>query len=659
MSAIRTIEEVENLETFYLIWLGDSMKNEVRQQLRTIINYLLIFEDEQQCLEYIRSLSKDDRVILVIKKKLSQQFIPQIAHFQQITSIYIHSNDKNINEQSMKNLNKVKGAIVRRSELVQRVQTDYNQRQFYNLDEILSINFFRSRKTDEKLLSTNLNADFIYSQMLIDCLICMQSSSNDKNELIALCKQQYKNNPNELSIVEEFEKDYLCERSLWWYTRHSFLYRLMNKAIRMQNINLLLLFRFFIYDIRKQLIKNKSRSSMRVYRAQLMFKEELELLTKFTGEFISINSFLLTTPHYEQTQAFLSSLTSSDNMEKVLFEIIANSQSNDIKYFSNITSYSYFRNKEEVLFMIGSIFRLVRIDHDINDIWNIQLILCSNNDHPLQSFIQEKKNELDIVDRDPLSFGFILEHMGKLDDAEKFYCYILNQLPKDHEDISRCYHALGEVTQRKGDYNSSLIWYNKSLENDMRITKEDDPNIATSYNSIAVVYSKIGDYKLALESYEKALKIWKKTFGENHPDVALCYNNMGIIYQEQKIYSDALEFYHKAWNIRQQYLPVEHPSLGESHACIGNVHYHLGRYDMALEHYSLSLEILEKSLLPHHPDIAMVLRNIGRVYQAKSAFQQALFYMEKAATVYRHLFSATHPDVIQIEKIIRHISAKL
>ncbi|CAF0984642.1 unnamed protein product [Rotaria sordida] len=659
MTTTETIEEIENFETFYLIWLGDSMKNEIRQQLRTIVNYLLIFEDEQKCLQYIYSLSKDDRVILIIKRKLSEHFIPQIVHLRQITSIYIYSNDKNINEQSINNLNKIKGVIVRRNELIQRIQSDFNQRQFYNLDEILSINFFNSKKTDENSLSTNLNSDFIDSQILIDCLICMQSSSNDKNELITLCKQQYKNNSNELNILEEFEKDYLSERSLWWYTRHSFLYRLMNKAIRVQNIDLLLLFRFFIHDIRQQLIKNKSLSSIHVYRAQLMFKEELELLTKLSGEFISINSFLLTTPNYEQTRYFLSSLISSDNMEKVFIEIIGDPQRDDIKSFSNITSYSYFQNKEEVLFMIGSIFRLVRINRDINNIWNIQLILCSNNDHPLQSFIQEKKNELDIVDTDPLSFGFILEHMGKLDNAEKYYHYILNQLPKDHEDITRCYHALGEVTQKKGDYNSSLKWYNKSLENDTQTMKIDDANIAMSYNSIAVIYSKKGDYTLALESYEKALEIWKNIFGENHPDVAMCYNNMGIIYQEQQKYSDALEFYHKAWNIRQQYFSAEHPSLGQTYACIGNVHYQLGRYDMALEHYSLSLEIFKKSLLSHHPDIAMVLRNIGFVYQAKNELQQALFYMEKSAKIYHHLFPSTHPDVIQIEKIIHHISSKL
>lgn len=546
-----------------------------------------------------------------------------------------------------------------RNELVQRIRKDYYRYQFYNLDEAGTMNFFNSKKPDKTFLSTTFNDHFIHWQMLIDCLIHMPSSSNDKNELIALCKQQYKNNSDELNIIEEFEREYVPERSLWWYTRHSFLYRIMNKAIQVQNIDLLLLFRFFIHDVNGQLMKQKSSSNICAYRAQLISKDDLELLKKFLGEFISMTSFLLASPDYEQTRSFLLSSPSSDNMEKVLFEIHANFSPDNDKPFSNTNSYSYFRNKEEVLFTIGSIFQFVGINRDSNDIWYVQLNLCTNHNHPLQLLIQEKKNDLNIVDTDLLSFGFILENMGKIDEAEKYYQTMLNHLSKDHEDIDRCYHALGEITQKKGDYDASLNWYNKSIEIDRKLSNENDLNIANSYNSIAVVYSRKGDYTLALESFKKALDIWTKILGEDHLDIAMCYNNIGIIYQEQQQYTDALEFYHKAWNIRQKHLSMEHPSLGQSHACIGNVHYRIGNYDLALEHYTLSLETFEKSFLFNHPDVAIVLRNMGLICHTKNDFQQALAYLEKSASVYRQLFSSTYPNVIHIEKLIRYISSKL
>ena len=171
--------------------------------------------------------------------------------------------------------------------------------------------------------------------------------------------------------------------------------------------------------------------------------------------------------------------------------------------------------------MIGSIFRLVEMKRDVDGIWNIRMILCSENDHQLQSLFQHMKKELGDGDTNLSSFGHVLRDMGKLDDAEKYYHRYLNQLSDDHPDISVCYHALGMVADAKGDYDASLKWYNKSLEIDMRTLKSDHPNIATSHNSIAIVHHKKGDYAHALESYEKALMIWKKAYGEDHPHVAM------------------------------------------------------------------------------------------------------------------------------------------
>jgi hypothetical protein len=102
-----TIEQIENLEVFYLIWLGNQIDNEYQQHLRTIINYLIIFENEQNCFEYIQSRTKDDRIIFIIDGKFSQQIIPNVAHLRQINSIYIYSIDKKSNEQWTKNYKKV------------------------------------------------------------------------------------------------------------------------------------------------------------------------------------------------------------------------------------------------------------------------------------------------------------------------------------------------------------------------------------------------------------------------------------------------------------------------------------------------------------------------------------------------------------------------
>ncbi len=57
----------------------------------------------------------------------------------------------------------------------------------------------------------------------------------------------------ELRILHEFEHTYSFEKPIWWYTRESFLYKILNKVLHTENIDLLFLFRFFIHDIEKQL----------------------------------------------------------------------------------------------------------------------------------------------------------------------------------------------------------------------------------------------------------------------------------------------------------------------------------------------------------------------------------------------------------------------
>jgi len=88
----------ENLEIFSLIWLDLSRNNiqensDIQQQLRSIINYLKLFEDIDDCEQYIRSLSKDDRIVMVVNEKFALEITTRVHELRQITSIYIYSKD--------------------------------------------------------------------------------------------------------------------------------------------------------------------------------------------------------------------------------------------------------------------------------------------------------------------------------------------------------------------------------------------------------------------------------------------------------------------------------------------------------------------------------------------------------------------------------------
>ncbi|CAF1003858.1 unnamed protein product [Rotaria sp. Silwood1] len=307
----------------------------------------------------------------------------------------------------------------------------------------------------------------------------MKSTSTIKNELIAVCKQEYKGNTAQLTILREFEQDYSPDRALWWYTRDSFVYRLMNKALRMQNIDLLFLFRFFIRDLEQQLEQYRCTSRIRLYRGQLMSNDELQVLKDSIGQLISVNSFLSTSLDQQQALQFLGGSSTSDGVERVLFKIVADPRLEGIKPFANISSFSYFSQEEEVLIMLGSIFRLVDIHQDVEQVWIIEMRLCSNHDNDLKLVVDQLKKNHGEGDAETslLSLGFILLDMGKYDSAEKYFFRFLNEQSNDYQGIARCYYALGNLATKKDDLDSSLVWHFKSLEIKRESLKSDNSEL--------------------------------------------------------------------------------------------------------------------------------------------------------------------------------------
>ncbi|UJR26371.1 hypothetical protein I4U23_007704 [Adineta vaga] len=652
----------KNLETFSLIWLdavvNDSIENiETQQRLRKFINHLKTFQNADDCIQYIQSQPKD-RFVLIISGRLGRDIVPRIHNLRQVYSIYVYCLDKERNERWAKSYAKIKGVINQLHDLETQIRTNHENRCQTNINEPLPITFFITHNENNK----DINENFIYSKLLIEYLLHIIPISTDEKELISLCKDEYKGNENELQILREFENDYSSDRALWWFTRETFVYRLINKAFRIQNLELLLIFRFFIRDIQRLIEQNKCTNALYVYRSYLMSMDEMDLFRNSIDEFLSINGFFITNIHRQQTINYLLNSDLTHDLEKVLFEIYADPQTDSHKPFCNITPFSFFTGEDQILFTLGSIFRLVSIhqqDIENHRIWIIRMKLTTESHKRLKPYFEPMKTQYNTGQMNLLSFGKILRKMQKFDDAEKFYRRLLKELPHDHINIADCHYNLGLVADEKGDYESSLEWHQQAIIIKKQVLKTNDPSLACSYNSIGNTYQKKGDYKRALEYYNKALLVWKKAFGENHPDIAMCLNNMGCIYENEKKYSQALECHQKALAIKNQHLPNDHVNLSATHNNLATVYGCTGQLDSALQHFHSSLKIKYKCLPSNHQDIALSLKNIGLIYEMKGDFLQAKMNYEKAATIRRHVLSSTHPDVVRIEQDIKRVSSKL
>lgn len=108
-----TTQEDNNLPIYPLIWL-DSLVNisvenlDGQRLIRSSIDLLKTFEIVNTCEEYIRSISQNERVILIVSGRLGQEIVPRIHQLRQVSSIFVYCLDKSANEQWAKQYKKVK-----------------------------------------------------------------------------------------------------------------------------------------------------------------------------------------------------------------------------------------------------------------------------------------------------------------------------------------------------------------------------------------------------------------------------------------------------------------------------------------------------------------------------------------------------------------------
>jgi hypothetical protein len=107
-----TTERERNLETFTLIWLDASVNvsehcRSTQQQLRRIIDYLILFDDVRACLTYIRNQSNTSRIIVITSGRFGRIIVPQLIESRQIVSIYVYCADRKANLEWSISYNKV------------------------------------------------------------------------------------------------------------------------------------------------------------------------------------------------------------------------------------------------------------------------------------------------------------------------------------------------------------------------------------------------------------------------------------------------------------------------------------------------------------------------------------------------------------------------
>lgn len=479
-------------------------------------------------------------------------------------------------------------------------------------------------------------------KFLLNCLINIKIDKNDKNQLTHLFEYYYKNNEYELSLIKEFNQNYLSSKCFWWLTRYCFISKTINQLIMKKSFKLLFLMRFFFQDIFKhiQLNENFKKDSFHLYTSRIIPKNQFELFNSSIGCLISVNNFLFTNFIRKKTLSYLKKAHILEDFYGILFDINVHSEMNSNKFYSNISSLSYLSGEQIILFMLGSIFKIINIEYYEKNISIIYLEF-------------QNKSLIDInLDIDLIQIGYSLIDTNKYLDAFFYFNYLIEIF---NQDLFESYNALAQISLKQNQYDLSLEFYQKLIQLNY-------PNqILSIYNNIAFVYLKKSDFQQALKYYQMILQILLENFKENPSFIIESYNNMALIYKLDHQYNLALDYYKKILNIYDElYL---NKTICSDKALlyynIGLIYSHLNQFDSSLEYYKKSLNIYKEILPKNHYRISIIYENLANIYCDKNDLNQSFVYYEKAKKIYQNLFASKHPDILQIEIIIKRIKSKL
>jgi len=203
-------------------------------------------------------------------------------------------------------------------------------------------------------------------------------------------------------------------------------------------------------------------------------------------------------------------------------------------------------------------------------------------------------------------------------------------LGKKHITVARLCNNIGNVYADKNEYSLALQYYLKSLQIKIELLSENHIDLATSYGNIGVVYWEKNEYDLALEYHFKSLQIYIELLGKKNTDVALTYNNIGIVYWNKNEYDLALQYYFKSLQIKKELLGEKHTSVALTYDNIGNVYLWKEEFGLALEYHFNALQIYKEQLGEKNILVAKSYGNIGDVYNDKNEYNLTLQYYQKA-----------------------------
>ena len=490
-------------------------------------------------------------------------------------------------------------------------------------------------------------ASFMWSQFLVDVLKRFPVHENTYEEMRPMCVEWCRKRSVPSNMVDEFINSPPHD-AIKWYSKNCFLYRLLNEALRKEDIDDLYSLRGFIIVLcseieqQRQYLDSVSVSSGKCYRGQVISEWELSRLKESIGQLVSVNSFFSASLDENVANVFAGH-DASGNEKCILFEIAINSNLRHTA-FALIQSQSHHPDEEEILFSLTSAFKVIEICEEKDKAqWHVYLEATDEGYTMFEKFHQFMTLDIESPTTE-IVFGRLITYMGQYEKAIKYFALFDAQ---SNGNRTR-HHAAIQL-------NKSICYYHmckyqearKSLKAVLRMLKTmhislSDPFYLRCRFYLANVYMFTNELQLARCIFQKTLQSQRRTLPENHIHIGDTLRAIGKLRGNESGYHEALPYREEALKIYQLTLPLNHPKLINALHDLAGCYEAVGQFQKALDILSPALSMLDYCVTDDHSSRAKVLRSIGINEQALGNWQKAFEYYCKAYSIWMLQFPGGH-----------------
>ena len=622
-----------------LLWFDSKLHSpedtkQVERQFRSISDYIIFRTDLHHCITFIQSIDKE-QIFLITSQLEATQSLDEIACLAQVNFIFIHSVEHGEYDYIIDNNPKIIGIYSSLEELCQSIEE-----QIKILDKQLqTFSFFVQPQKPTYKDFPKQSEEFLWFQLFNHAIAHLP---RNEQQMIEMCEKKFPKN------AKQFEREYQPEQAIRWYLKRSFVSKLINQALRNKDIDQLYTFRSFIINLSDSFsrehdnILSSSEEILIVHRGIHLDKKEFDKFKQNQGKLISTNGYFLTSRLRQPALTFAMKSTRQTDVISVLFQIECNiKQLGKSVIFADISQFSEYPKREEILFNLNTCFRIESIEQ--NESYQfIKMNVSNEGDKITKDYIeltQQTKDENILI-----IFGRLICNLGQYDKSLNYFQQLLKDLNDENVKAS-IEHNIGRAFSFKKNWKKAKEFYDRAYRRMMDNKPAQIKESANLLNNIGIMFDQQENNDEALEYYERALKIREKYCSFDYVCIVQSLNYIGNILLNRMKYAEALNCYRRIQKIQENSGRFDYIEISETFSCIGHILYRQDKYNEALNYHFEALKMRERSCSSGHIDIARSLNNVGNILDQQGKYDQALDCHQQALQMKEKYCPSNHVDI--------------